>query len=50
MAPLAPALGLLAGGIAVSRVILGLHYASDVVAGGALGLLISAAVCAAILV
>lgn len=44
-----PALGMLAGGIGVSRVILGLHYVSDVAAGGLLGLLISAAVCAVLL-
>lgn len=40
---------MLAGGIGVSRVILGLHYVSDVAAGGLLGLLISAAVCAVLL-
>ena len=41
---LAPALGLLAGGIGASRVILGLHYVSDVAAGALLGLLIGGAV------
>jgi len=41
---LMPILGLLAGGIGASRVILGLHYASDVAAGALLGLLIGGAV------
>jgi undecaprenyl-diphosphatase len=41
---LAPALGLLAGGIGASRVILGLHYVSDVAAGALLGLVIGGAV------
>jgi len=36
---LAPALGLVALGIAVSRVVLGLHYLSDVVVGALLGTL-----------
>ena len=35
---LGPALGLLAGSIAASRVVMGLHYASDVLAGALLGL------------
>jgi len=38
--PLAPLLGLLAGSIAVSRVVLGMHYVSDVLAGSVLGLAI----------
>jgi undecaprenyl-diphosphatase len=41
---LSPGLALLAGGIGASRVILGLHYASDVAAGALLGLLIGGAV------
>lgn len=40
---LAPALGLLAASIGVSRVVLGLHFPSDVWAGAALGTLIGAA-------
>jgi undecaprenyl-diphosphatase len=36
---LAPALGVVALGIAVSRVVLGLHYLSDVVVGALLGTL-----------
>lgn len=35
--PLAPLLGLVAASIAASRVVLGLHYVSDVVAGSLLG-------------
>ena len=46
---LAPALGLLAGGIGASRVILGLHYASDVAAGAILGVTIAGAVCVLLL-
>jgi undecaprenyl-diphosphatase len=38
-----PALGVLAIGIAASRVLLGLHYVSDVVAGAVLGTLIGLA-------
>jgi undecaprenyl-diphosphatase len=39
---LAPVVGLLALGIGASRVVLGLHYVSDVVAGAVLGTLIGA--------
>jgi undecaprenyl-diphosphatase len=46
---LAPALGLLAGGIGASRVILGLHYVSDVAAGALLGMAIAAGVGALLL-
>lgn len=41
---LAPGLGLLAGSIGASRVVLGLHFASDVGAGAVLGALIGWAV------
>jgi undecaprenyl-diphosphatase len=43
---LSPALLLLAASIGASRVVLGLHFASDVWAGGALGILIGGAVAA----
>lgn len=46
---LTPVLGLLAGGIGASRVILGLHYASDVAAGALLGIVIAAGVGALLL-
>lgn len=39
-APLSPLLGLLAASIAASRVVLGLHFVSDVLAGAILGLAI----------
>jgi undecaprenyl-diphosphatase len=39
----APALGLVAASVAASRVFLGLHFLSDVVAGAAIGTLIGAA-------
>ena len=35
--PLSPALGLLAAAIAASRIVMGLHFASDVLAGAVLG-------------
>jgi undecaprenyl-diphosphatase len=41
--PLAPVLGLVAGSVAVSRVVLGLHYLSDVLVGTLLGALLGAA-------
>jgi undecaprenyl-diphosphatase len=40
---LAPLCGLLAGAIAVSRVVLGLHYVSDVVVGALLGSVVGSA-------
>jgi undecaprenyl-diphosphatase len=40
--PLAPMLGLLAFGIGLSRVVLGLHYVSDVIAGALLGTIFGA--------
>jgi undecaprenyl-diphosphatase len=46
---LAPLLGALAAGIAASRVALGLHYVSDVVAGALLGTAIGGAVAVALL-
>jgi undecaprenyl-diphosphatase len=42
--PLLPALAFLAGSVGASRVVLGLHYPSDVGAGAALGTLIGACV------
>jgi undecaprenyl-diphosphatase len=46
--PLLPALVFLAASIGASRVVLGLHYASDVGAGAALGVLIGACAFAAL--
>ena len=43
---LAPGFALIALTIALSRVVLGVHYPSDVAAGGALGALLGAALCA----
>jgi undecaprenyl-diphosphatase len=42
---LAPVLALVAASIAASRVVLGMHYVSDVVAGSVLGTLVGAATC-----
>ena len=42
---LAPLLALLAASIAASRVVLGMHYVSDVVAGSALGILVGGLTC-----
>jgi undecaprenyl-diphosphatase len=42
---LAPPLALLAASVAASRVVLGMHYVSDVVAGSALGTLVGLATC-----
>ena len=46
--PLLPALAFLAASIAASRVVLGMHYVSDVGAGAALGVLIGACAFAAL--
>ena len=40
---LAPALALLAASIAASRVVLGMHYVSDVIVGSAMGALLGGA-------
>lgn len=42
---LAPALAVLAASVAASRVVLGMHYVSDVLAGSALGTLVGLATC-----
>jgi undecaprenyl-diphosphatase len=43
---LAPLLAVLAASIAASRVVLGMHYVSDVVAGSALGTMVGVLACA----